>query len=373
MNRTDFLRKMTEMATPVLSAASNGRLRRTMTIEQKPGAGREKYAGLEAVARLLNGMAPWFEAQLNDPAELAMREDFLNKALLAIEGQVDPASDDFIDYIAHAGPHSQILVDTAFLAQAMLRAPNALWGRLAQTTQGHVLDLLHAAGSIEPHNNNWLLFSTEVELALREFTGRCADDLIARHFNTVDSWYFGDGWYGDGPRFTTDYYNSLVIHPMLLDLGDKAPDLLCDGAQEEILSRAQRHAEVLENMVAPDGTYIATGRSLAYRCGVFHLLAQLAWQTRLPSSVSSAVAREILCCVAEKTLASGSYREDGFLNIGICKAQPEHGEDYICTGSLYMAAAVFLPLGLAADDVFWQLEAEQWTQRAVWDVSPRLL
>ena len=35
-----------------------------------------------------------------------------------------------------------------------------------------------------------------------------------------DQWYKGDGAYGDGPTFHWDYYNSFVIHPMLLDVLD---------------------------------------------------------------------------------------------------------------------------------------------------------
>ena len=366
MNRADFLNKMVRMATPVLDAASKGELRKKMTVEQKPGAGRENFAGLEAVARLINGMSPWFEAEICDAGERELRDKLLDKARLAISGQVDPLSDDFTDYTKYGGRFSQILVDTAFLAQLMLRAPNALWQQLPQGTKENVIKLFEAARQITPGTNNWMLFSTEVELQYGKVTGNCAERVIMQYFNMLDSWYFGDGWYGDGPHFATDYYNSLVIHPMLLDLCDNGPDLLPAGSMDKILSRAQRHGEVLENLVTPDGTYIATGRSLAYRCGVFHLLAQLLWQKRLPASISEATAREVLYTVAEKTLTDESYKEDGFLNIGINKSQPNIGETYICTGSLYMASAVFLPLGRASSDEMWTAKAEPWTQRSIW-------
>ena len=35
-----------------------------------------------------------------------------------------------------------------------------------------------------------------------------------------EQWYKGDGAYGDGPSFHWDYYNSFVIHPMLVDVLD---------------------------------------------------------------------------------------------------------------------------------------------------------
>jgi len=227
--------------------------------------------------------------------------------------------------------------------------------------------LLKAARNMSPNVSNWLLFSTEIEILYRKLTGQCNNDMVIKYFRLVDSWYFGDGWYGDGPHFVTNYYNSLIIHPFLLDLCDFAEDLLPAGTKNSVLARAQRHAEVLENFIAPDGTFIATGRSLTYRCGVFHLLAQLSWQKRLPTTIIPATAREVLFAVTENTLTPASYRNDGFLNIGVNAHQPEFGEFYICTGSLYMAASVFLPLGIPAHDEFWALPAQPWTQRRVWN------
>ena len=34
----------------------------------------------------------------------------------------------------------------------------------------------------------------------------------------MNTWYKGDGVYGDGPPFHWDYYNSFVIQPMLLNI-----------------------------------------------------------------------------------------------------------------------------------------------------------
>jgi hypothetical protein len=39
------------------------------------------------------------------------------------------------------------------------------------------------------------------------------------------------------------------------------------------------------------------------------------------------------------------------------------GENYISTGSLYLCAGVFLPLGLGVSDPFWSRPAEDWTSR----------
>ncbi|MCL2016817.1 MAG: DUF2264 domain-containing protein [Defluviitaleaceae bacterium] len=364
-SRADFLRHLLKMSTPVLNAAAAGELRKTMKVEQHPNANRERFARLEAVARLLNGISAWLELELDNPEEKAVQQDLAAKAVLAIQHQVDPKSDDFTDYEKHGGKFSQILVDTALLAQALLRAPSLL-SRLPPAATDNLLKLLQAARTMEPVMNNWLLFSTEVELLHQKITGSCNENLITEYFNTVNGWYFGDGWYGDGPKFATDYYNSLIIHPMMLDICDTTPHLVPEKLRAEILERAQRFAEILENLVAPDGTYIATGRSLAYRCGVFHLLAQLTLQNRLSAKISPATAREVLYSVASKTLTEQSYRTDGFLNIGICNHDLSQGQTYICTGSLYLAAAVFLILGIPEKGGFWTQSAPPWTQLRVW-------
>jgi hypothetical protein len=214
--------------------------------------------------------------------------------------------------------------------------------------------------------NNWLLFSTEIEILYQKLTGKTAL-FIDEYFKKVDSWYYGDGWYGDGPDFKMDYYNSLVIYPMLLDLCEMLPEVVGHESFEKVLRRAQRYAETLENLIAPDGTYIVTGRSSTYRCGVFHLLAQLTWQGRLPKSILPSTAREILYAVVKRVLSASSYRSDGFLNIGISRHQPERGENYITTGSLYLASVAFLPLGIASDSEFWSAPPTPWTQCIIWN------
>src|SRR6188768_830196 len=91
-------------------------------------------------------------------------------------------------------------------------------------------------------------------------------------------WYVGDGLYGDGPTLHWDYYNSFVIQPMLLDVlatcGDALP--AWQTMAPKITERARRYAAILERLIAPDGTFPAIGRSIAYRCGAFQLLAQMA-------------------------------------------------------------------------------------------------
>jgi hypothetical protein len=65
-----------------------------------------------------------------------------------------------------------------------------------------------------------------------------------------------------------------------------------------------------------------------------------------------------------KTLeAPGTFDANGWLTIGLAGHQPEVGESYISTGSLYLCTVAFLPLGLPADDEFWNSPGADWTTK----------
>jgi hypothetical protein len=186
------------------------------------------------------------------------------------------------------------------------------------------------------------------------------------------AWYKGDGIYGDGPDFHWDYYNSFVIQPMLLAVVGtlvaagqdvKANQALLDTVQQ----RARRYAQVQERLVAPDGSFAAFGRSLAYRCGAFQHLAQCALQGLLPAELPAGQVRSALTAVIRRTLeAKGTFDAQGWLQIGLCGHQPAIGEHYISTGSLYLCTTAFLPLGLPARHAFWAEPAQDWTARKIW-------
>ena len=63
----------------------------------------------------------------------------------------------------------QPLVDAAFLAQGLLRAPKALRDALDATSRRHLVAALESTRPIVPGFNNWLLFSAMVEAGRRKF------------------------------------------------------------------------------------------------------------------------------------------------------------------------------------------------------------
>ena len=361
------------LATPVLAALAQRQLRAGMPVEKNEGQpGDPGYPGdprehthLEALARLLSGLAPWLELGGDASPEGRDRARLAELAREGLDAATDPASPDFLNFSRGRQP----LVDSAFLALALLRAPHALWRNLAPRVQRNVVAALASSRCIPPSNGNWRLFSTLVEVFLHR-AGESRDD--ARLFQGLEKhrdWYLGDGLYGDGPEFHWDYYNSFVIQPMLVEaldvVGPEAPEWQVFG--EKSRTRLARWAAIQERLIAPDGSFPLIGRSITYRCGAFHGLALAALRHGLPAELPPAQARAALTAVIRRTLeAPGTWDAQGWLRIGLAGHQPGLGENYISTGSLYLCATALLPLGLPPADPFWTGPATETIWRKAW-------
>jgi hypothetical protein len=370
-DRAFQVQTLTRIAGPVLTALADDKLKTSLPSHDWE-RDRTNYAPLEAFGRSLAGIAPWLELGPDDTAEGKLRAHFIELTVKSLAHATDPQSSDYMNF-NHGG---QPLVDAAFLALGLLRAPHQLWDRLDATQQSNVVAALKLTRSIKPGQNNWLLFSATIEAALWQFTGECELKPIAYAVQRHQQWYLGDGTYGDGPQFHWDYYNSYVIQPMLLAVlqvcADKENSL--GDLYPKILARAQRYAVVQERLISPEGTFPVLGRSSVYRFGAFQLLADLALQRKLPASLDPAAVRGALTAVIRRTLAMpGTFDAQGWLQVGAVGHQPSIREGYISTGSLYLCLCGLLPLGLPADDPFWTAPAAPWTQKQIWsgaDVRP---
>jgi hypothetical protein len=368
-DRSLWVGHLRKLADPVLNNLAAGTLKAHMPVEEAPGANRRNVTHLEACGRLVAGLAPWLELPADGSAEGMLRARYADLTRRAIARAVDPSSPDFLNFTRERQP----LVDAAFLAQGVLRAPRALRDALDSATRRNLIAALESSRVISPGFNNWLLFSATVEAALASL-GASWDRLRVDYaLRQHDQWYKGDGIYGDGPSFHWDYYNSFVIQPMLLDVLDMVRDEMpaWQEISARVAARARRYAAVQERLIAPDGSFPAIGRSLAYRCGALQLLASIALRRALPDGVSPAQVRGALTAVIRKTLeAPGTFDSDGWLQIGFCGHQPGVGETYISTGSLYLCSVAFLPLGLSPGDPFWGSPAQPWTSVRAWSGQP---
>lgn len=362
---------LTRLAEPVLLSLSENQLKARMP-RPEWGAARAEYAPLEACGRLLAGMAPWLELGPDNSAEGRVRARFITLAVKALSNGVDPGSPDFLNFTSGGQP----LVDSAFLAHALLRAPKQLWGNLEARPREQLVQAFKSTRRIKPGDNNWLLFSAMIECALWRFTGECRAQPIETAVLKHLQWYKGDGTYGDGSEFHWDYYNSYVIQPMLLDVlkvcAEKQNPLGTNYALA--LKRARRYAAVQERLISPEATFPVLGRSSSYRFGAFQVLSQIALMHELPPEAQPGAVRSALTAVIRRTIeAPGTFDANGWLQVGAVGSQPSIRESYISTGSLYLCAVGLLHLGLPADDPFWTAPPLAWTQKKIWsgaDVRP---
>jgi hypothetical protein len=368
-DRESWIKTLRRVADPVLNNLANGTLKARMPIEQATGSDRRSVTHLEALGRLVAGIAPWIELPAESSAEGKVRAEYGERTRRAIARAVDHSSPDFLNFTTDRQP----LVDAAFLAQGLLRAPRTLRDGLDATTRRNLIAALESTRPILPPFNNWLLFSATVEAALKSLGAAWDRTRVDYALRQHEQWYRGDGAYSDGLEFHWDYYNSFVIHPMLIDVLDACKDESPAWGEMAVRAgqRATRYAAVQERAIGSDGSFSPIGRSIAYRCGAFHLLAQSALRRRLPDGVSPAQVRGALTAAIRRTLdAPGTFDADGWLRIGFCGHQPGIGETYISTGSLYLCSVAFLPLGLPAADPFWSGPPQPWTSAKAWSGQP---
>lgn len=376
---SDAYERQSEMAlrlcAPVLESALKPEGLHAMPVETRPSgsSNRVAFSGLEALGRLLCGIAPWLEISAKCPPELERSLPDLAAFHRLIEKSCADSGPAALNFTRGLQP----LVDAAFLAQAILRAPTALWQKLPSAAQDNLVRALVSTRMIEPHFNNWLLFSAIIEAAFCKLGlpwDRMRVDYALRQH---EQWYKGDGFYADGPHFHLDYYNSYVIQPMLTEILDAVvgQDSDWDAMALRQHQRMARFAEILERLIGPDGSFPPIGRSIAYRGAAFQPLAQLALRQSLPETLPAGQVRAALEAVAKRTLgAEENYNSEGWLKIGLSGHQPSLAERYISTGSLYICSTIFLPLGLPPTASYWQDEPLPWTQKRVWchgeDLAP---
>jgi hypothetical protein len=88
---------------------------------------------------------------------------------------------------------------------------------------------------------------------------------------------------------------------------------------------------------------------------------------QLPEKLAPAQVRPALTAVIRRMIeAPGTFDDHGWLTVGFCGHQPAIAERYISTGSLYLCATAFLPLGLPASDPFWSDPPQLWTSQKAW-------
>lgn len=369
--RSYLVKTLVKIANPILTSLSKNELKKDMPVESS-GEHRERYTHLEAFGRLLSGLAPWLELGPDNTPEGKLRKKYIELARLCLHNATDSTDLDYMNFTCCGQP----VVDVAFLAQGLLRAPHQLWDPLNKTTKDNIITALKKCGAITHYQNNWVMFSATIEAALLKFNGSFDRDETIGYIDNCLSFYKGDCTYGDGQSFHWDYYNSFVMQPMLTDVlktiveedsANHISDTAMQNKYQLVLKRARRYAEIQEMLISPYGTYPVMGRSTTYRFGAFQVLSQIAMMQKLPPNIKPQQVRAALYTVIRRQVeAPGTFDKNGWLQIGVYGHQPNMGESYISTGSLYLCSEAFLMLGLTPTNEFWQGKDEEWTSEKIW-------
>lgn len=367
-DRTTWLNYLDKIAKPVLSNLAQDQLKEKMPVELSKTVdnkeNRKQASYLEAFARTLSGIAPWLELEGGNTEEIKLREQYRQWTLKAIANAVNPSSKDYLKWSG-----GQPLVDASFFAFGLVRSP-WLWNHLDTVVKQQVVTALKTSRGTVPVYSNWILFSAMVEAFFCKY-GMEYDavriEYAIREF--AQHWYIGDGTFSDGMQYHDDYYNSYVIQPYLatiVSIVNKKSNTY-SWFTERLDRINKRYAEIQERAINTDGTFSVTGRSITYRTGAFHHLADMALRKQLPVSLPPAQVRSALTAVIKKIFdAPSTFTKESWLNIGLYGYQPNLADVYINTGSLYLCTEIFLPLGLSESDPFWALLSMPWTSVKVW-------
>lgn len=275
-DRQLWLSYMDKVARPVMLNLAEDKLKQNMPGIQSPhidnAEARSKVAYLEAFGRTFSGIAPWINSEGGLNEEVALRNQYREWSLKAIAHSVDPSSKDYMKWDG-----GQPLVDASFLALGLIRCP-WVWNHLDSTVRKQVVVAFMTTRHTVPVYSNWLLFSAMIETFFCKYDlpyDPVRIDYAVREFS--EHWYVGDGMFSDGMEFHLDYYNSYVIQPFLqviLETLSKKKTTYNYFIPKFDKIR-KRYAEIQERMINTDGSFPVTGRSIVYRCGAFHDLADI--------------------------------------------------------------------------------------------------
>jgi hypothetical protein len=292
----------------------------------------------ECISRICCGVARWVETE-------GPNFEHSKKIRLLIDNLTNPNSKDFANY--QEKHHN--LVSGAFLVLGLLRAPFSLWEPLSGNTKNNILNNLIYTYKFDPHNNNWMLFKAIIELFLYKHKRVNHLDFTFKTLHQFENWYIGNGYYTDGPEHTNDYYNSIVIHPFILQITKTLEELNINNPPIKYniaLERAKLHFRDIEKVIDKDGNYPLIGRSLSYGSGVFHLLADMLATNDIPDNVNQEILLEKLLNVLKTTHPKIIFDKQGWIKRDKNIMGIKEIESYIDIGSLYARCLIFSVLGM---------------------------
>ncbi|MBR5536053.1 MAG: DUF2264 domain-containing protein, partial [Clostridia bacterium] len=299
-------------------------------------------AMIEAFSRPLWALAPLFTDGGDDDWAEIYRQGFI--------AGTDPESD---EYWGEAGHHDQKLVEMAAMGLALILAPEKIWDPLTDKQKDNLYNWLNGVNYRKAWQCNWVLFAVMVNLGFKRVGMPYNEEVVDKAFDTVETFYLGDGWYQDGVNAHVDYYLPFAIYFYSLIYAKQMENEDIEFCKELKL-RAKRFGEDFIYWFSPDGSAIPFGRSMTYR------FAQCAfWSAYAYAEVDGfdmGTVKGIILRNLRDWFSRPIFDKAGLLTIGHGYPSLIMTEGYNAPGSPYWALKSFLVLALGENHPFWTSE-----------------
>lgn len=360
-DREFWVNQMVRVAHPVLYYMAKDSLRVKL-----PSFQNDENACLEAFGRTFCGISRWLNLETTSDED-SLRQKYFRYSVQGIYNGFNSNSSDCFNFDKGLQP----LVDAAYLAQGLLRC-DKVWNSLDEKIQYTIIEKFKELRRIEPFGNNWLLFASMLETFIYDKTNQCDEDRLFDGINSfIYGFYVGDGFYGDGNDFFINYYNSYVIHPMLLDIliTLKNDGINIDECLDLEMKRCQRYVQFLERQIMEDGSIPVYGRTVTCRLGMLNAMSEFVCVSDYVPRITMGQIRTAMTSVLKRHISDKDFDNSGFLKVGFQGRQPRLAEDYISIGSSYHSVTFFLPLGLPSSHPFWNEKEKKCSSGRIYDVE----
>lgn len=108
LDRAFWVETLTRIADPVLTNLSNNTLKKNMPYESL-SKDRSDFSHLEAVGRLICGIAPWLELGPDNTPEGQLRDKYIRLTVKGLKNAVNPDSPDYLVLVNLINPWWMLL------------------------------------------------------------------------------------------------------------------------------------------------------------------------------------------------------------------------------------------------------------------------
>ena len=290
---------------------------------------RDEEESVECFSRPLWGMA----------GLVKNRDHELGKTICRmIKNGINP---DFDTYWGKLEDYSQIIVEMPAIAFFLYTNSNLMDSEFTSDERQLLSEWLSQINEVKVWNGNWHFFPLIVNAILIELGLGGNRGAIDSHWETIDGFYLGNGWYGDGAASQRDYYDAWAYHFYSL-LWMYIDSSMPSATRETIIHRAETFATSFKLFFDDDGEAVPFGRSLIYRFAQVAFWA--AYKLNGLNGQSDALVKGIISHNINWWLNKDIFHADGTLNLGYAYSNHLMTEPYNAEGSPYWAFKVFVLL-----------------------------